>query len=250
MTSFAERPHLLRDKAARTAWSPARMLDIFVLGSWAALFWYLLFSGRTSLYLSSRTSWVVPVGALILSFSVLGRVASLRSSAPESITRARALGAGVLVLPVVAVLALPPASLGAYAATRRSSIAGAGFAPTSVDVSSGQVTLPDVAAALRSRADMRTLQKVAGTDVSFTGFVTRAPGAPADEFLLTRFLISCCVADALSIQVRVVGAPPTGLDNDQWVRVEGQLYPLGREVLVDADDVVKVPKPDDPYISP
>ncbi|MGH2738157.1 MAG: hypothetical protein ACRDHH_05020 [Actinomycetota bacterium] len=38
--------------------------------------------------------------------------------------------------------------------------------------------------------------------------MTRREGSPADEFVLTRFIVSCCVADALSVQVRVVGAPP------------------------------------------
>ena len=73
---------------------------------------------------------------------------------------------------------------------------------------------------------------------------------PADEFVLTRFLISCCVADALSVEARVVGAPPGKFDNDDWVRVRGNFYPLGNEVIVDSSEITRVPKPKRPYLNP
>jgi uncharacterized membrane protein YcgQ (UPF0703/DUF1980 family) len=68
--------------------------------------------------------------------------------------------------------------------------------------------------------------------------------------VLTRFLISCCVADALSVQVRVTGAPPGEFEKDEWVRVTGGLYPLGREVVVQASDIEEVPRPKHPYLNP
>ena len=80
--------------------------------------------------------------------------------------------------------------------------------------------------------------------------MNRDDGAPADEFTLTRFLISCCVADALSVEVRVVGAPPGRFKKDDWVRVTGALYPLNNEVVVDATEVVEVPRPQEPYLNP
>jgi uncharacterized membrane protein YcgQ (UPF0703/DUF1980 family) len=68
--------------------------------------------------------------------------------------------------------------------------------------------------------------------------------------MLTRFLVSCCVADALSVNVRVVGAPPGRFKADEWVRVSGKFYPLGRDVIVDSSDVVPVERPKRPYLSP
>jgi len=72
---------------------------------------------------------------------------------------------------------------------------------------------------------------------------------PADEFVLTRFMISCCVADALSVQVRIVGAPPGKFEEDRWVRVVGTIYPLGQETVVDAARVEGVERPDEPYLN-
>ncbi len=233
----------------RAGLSPVRVASALALASWAGLFWFLIGSGRTSLYLSSRTDWVVPVGAIVLTAALAGRLLSLRTARPEALTRREALAIGLTILPVVTVLALPPASLGSFAADRRSSLASAGFSGDAGDISSGEVTLVDVASALRSGEGMQQLTKRAGAEVGFVGFVTRDPGMPADEFLLTRFLVSCCAADALSIQVRVVGAPPGRFEADQWVRAEGLLYPLGGEVIVDATLVEGVPRPDRPYLN-
>ena len=42
-----------------------------------------------------------------------------------------------------------------------------------------------------------------------------------DEFLLTRLIITCCVADATIAQVRVVGVPPGKFASNDWVNVTG-----------------------------
>ena len=230
-------------------WSTKRLAVGAILIAWAGLFWFLLASGRTSLFLSSRTAWVVPVGAVILTIAGIGRLASARSGA-ETLGGRDALGLGVIALPVVVILALPPTSLTSYAAGRRSSFTGAGFVSSAEDVRAGDLSLADVAGAVRSDEAMQALVSRAGEEVSFTGFVDRDGAMPADEFILTRFMVSCCVADALSVQVRVAGAPPGEFDKDQWVRVVGNMYPLGREVIVDASEIDKVDRPERPYLNP
>lgn len=101
----------------------------------------------------------------------------------------------------------------------------------------------EVAGALRSSEGMKALVARAGEQVTFVGFVSKKKGLPADEFVLTRFLVSCCVADALGVQVRVVDAPLGEIEADQWVRVEGAIYPLGQEVVVDASSVTVIERP-------
>ena len=238
-----------RERATKVV-SPARVLDCLALATWAGLFWFLIGTDRTSLYLSSRTAWVVPTGAIALTVALIGRLLSLRTEDPRPITARSAWGIGLIILPVVAALALPPASLGSFAVQRRSSFTSGAVVTSAEDISSGDLSLMDVAGGLRSREGMRALVDRAGEDVAFTGFVNKQAGAPADEFMLTRFLVGCCVADALSVQVRVVGAPPGRLKPDEWVRVSGSMYPLGREVIVDAREVEKVPRPKRPYLSP
>lgn len=231
-------------------WSPARILTALALAAWAALFWFLLLSGRSSLYLSPRTDWVVPIGALLLSIAAIGRFASARVRSPAPLSARETWGLGVIVFPVAVVLALPPSSLGSFAASKRSSFAGAGFVSSAADVSTGELSLVDIVGAIRSEAASKALVRRAGEEVSFLGFVARDRGMPADEFMLTRFVISCCVADALSVQVRVVGAPPGRLSNDQWVRVSGRFFPLGDQSVVQASTIVNVARPKHPYLNP
>src|ERR671918_564763 len=186
--------------------SPLRVAAGVALAAWAAVFWFLLLSGRTSLYLSSRTAWVVPTGAIVLTVAAAGRLLTARTPREERLPARMSWALGFVVLPAVIVLALPPTALGSYAASRRSLSAGVASGPA---LEAGdRVTLAAVAAGTWSDAAGRALIDRAGTTVTFDGIVTRRAGAPADEFVLTRFIVSCCVADALSVQVRVVGAPP------------------------------------------
>jgi uncharacterized repeat protein (TIGR03943 family) len=226
--------------------SPVRVATAVVLAGWAGLFWFLLVSGRTSLYLSSRTAWVVPTGAIVLTAAAAGRLLTLRTPRDEPLTSRTSWALGFIVFPAVVVLALPPTALGSYAASRRS--LSAGFAGGSGLEAGDRVTLAAVAAGVWSDEARRALVDRAGSRVTFEGIVTRRESSPADEFVLTRFIVSCCVADALSVQVRVVGAPP-GFEEDQWVRVSGTFYPVGREVVVDAASVRAIPQPQDPYLN-
>jgi uncharacterized repeat protein (TIGR03943 family) len=229
--------------------SARRVVTGLVLAAWAASFWWLLVTDRASLYLSSRTSWVIPLGAVLLTLAAVGRLASARTPHPEPLGAREVAGLCLLLVPVVVVAASPAASLGSFAVDRRASFASA-FVSSSEDISKGELTLADVAGATRVPELMNALVGRAGSEVSFVGFVDRDNDMPADEFLLTRFMISCCVADALTVQVRVTGAPPGEFDSDEWVRVTGALYPVEREVIVDAASVVAVPRPDDPYLNP
>jgi putative membrane protein len=240
----------MSDRGIPTSWSPRSVAQAGVMAGWAGLLWFLVISGRTAFYLSSRTDWVVPMGAIILTIATIGRLASARSQRPAALSGKEALAMGAIVIPVVAVLVLPQASLSSFAASRRSSFVGAGFVASAEDIASGELSLPDIAGALRTPEGKKALVARAGDEVSFVGFVTRDEGTPADEFTLTRFLISCCVADALSVEVRVVGAPPGEFKEDAWVRVTGELYPLGEEVAVDASEIEKVPRPKKPYLNP
>ena len=229
-------------------WSSLRLAQVLALASWGGLFWFLLVSGRTSLYLSSRTAWVVPVGAIALTVAAVGRLVTGRTDKPHPLGSRTAWGVGFVLLPVVAILVLPPAALGSYAASRRS--LASGLVSTAPDLASGgEVTLASVAAANWSEDARRSLVRRAGSRVTFEGIVARREGQAADEFMLTRFIVSCCVADALSVQVRVVGAPLGRFDEDQWVRVSGAFYPVGKEVVVDASEIEPIPQPDDPYLN-
>jgi putative membrane protein len=235
---------------SRRAWSPGRVAGGLVLAAWAALFWFLLLTGRDNLYLSTRTSWVVPVGAVLLTAVAVGRLASAPGGSPQPIRSREAWIMGLMVVPVVVVLALPPATLGSFSAGRRAPFSSSGFAGSVGDGGAGPLTLVDVAAAQYSKSGEQALAGRAGQQVDFVGIVTRYADTPAGEFLLTRYIITCCVADATTAQVRVVNVPPGKFQANDWVEVKGPIYPLGKQVIVNATSVEEVARPAKPYITP
>ena len=118
------------------------------------------------------------------------------------------------------------------------------------DIGEGALTLVDVAAGQTSQEGERALAARAGETVRFVGFVSRFDDTPADEFVLTRYVVSCCVADAMIASVRTVNVTPGAFADDAWVEVTGTIYPVGTEVIVQASDIRKVERPDRPYLTP
>ncbi len=232
-------------------WSPSRVAGGLVLAAWAALFWFLALSGRVNLYLSTRTSWVVPIGAVLLTLAAFGRLVAARVRAPEPLHRREAFVMTLMVLPVVVVLALPPATLGSFSATKKTTFSSSAFTSVYGQITSNSpITLLSVAAAQTTTDGAQALAKRGGSQVDFIGIVTRYADTPADEFLLTRYVITCCVADATIVQVRVVNVVPGRFTSNEWVEVKGQIYPIGREVILNASSIDGVPRPARPYITP
>jgi uncharacterized repeat protein (TIGR03943 family) len=108
----------------------------------------------------------------------------------------------------------------------------------------------DIGAAQSFPAAMQQLEARAGEPITLEGFVTHEASAPPDEIVLTRYIMTCCVADATIAQVRVVGLPAGDYPDDEWLRVTGAVYPVGREVLVAADSAEPIPVPEQPYLTP
>jgi putative membrane protein len=230
--------------------SSSRLAGAAVLGAWAVLFWWLLLTGRQDFYLSTRTQWVVPVGATLLTMAALGRLATVRTREREPVRRRDAWAMAAVVAPVVLMMALPPATLGQYSAGKRSSFASVGVVTSASDIGSGDLTLVDVAAGQTTPEGEAALAARAGERVTFVGFVTRYDDTPADELFLTRYVVTCCVADATIAEVRVVNVTPGAFEPDDWVEVTGAIYPIGREVIVNAERVVGVDRPERPYLTP
>lgn len=242
-----------RIRSLRGGWSPSRLAGGLVLTAWAAMFWWLLATGRVNLYLSTNTSWVVPVGAVLLTAAAIGRLASARGSESEPIGRREEVILALMVVPVILVMVLPPATLGSFSASKKTAYSpGVTLSSSFYDdiTSTSEITLLSIAAGQTSNQGSQALAKRAGADVDFIGVASRDPSTPADEFLLTRYVITCCVADATIVQVRVVNVSPGAIQPNDWVEVRGQLYPLGRTMLVNADSVAVVPRPAKPYLTP
>jgi uncharacterized repeat protein (TIGR03943 family) len=216
----------------------ARLARLAAVAAWAALFVVLWATGASSRYLGERTQWLVPFGAVTL----VGAFA-LALAGPRRGGRLRAgegIGLLLLCVPLVGALLVPHAELGAYAASRKSSAFFPAVKPRP-PATPRDVTLLDVKVAQRDDFYALVSHIHRGTRVDLVGVVTHTG---PDSFSLTRFYITCCIADAqpLTIVVRSRARPHV----DEWVRVVG---PLTRDWALAADRVARVPKPREPYLS-
>jgi uncharacterized repeat protein (TIGR03943 family) len=160
----------------------------------------------------------------------------------------------LLLLPLLVLALVAPAPLGAYASRRDASAppppAQAVFPPLPLAVD-GAVNLTMRAFAQRSLYDQS--DTLDGVLVRLTGFVVADPSVP-DGYLLTRFAITCCAADARAFAVPTHGVSLPIPANDTWVSVTGHWIkppPDGPGVVrtagIQAVGANPVKTPDDPY---
>jgi uncharacterized repeat protein (TIGR03943 family) len=156
--------------------------------------------------------------------------------------------AWLLLAPVLALLLIAPPSLGAYALDR---------AGSAVTVRSGGGTFAslDPATAPHQMSLLEFNQRAfegSGEGASFGGAPVRLLGfvgpTKDDGFLVARYSIACCAADALAATAHVVGWDGPVPARDSWVVVEGTFQP-GDETnpKLLTTSVAPIPEPDDPY---
>lgn len=220
---------------------------------WSGFLGWIWLSGNVGDYAGNRTQWVVPTGAIVLGLAALGYfgVAALRLRGSAR-GRGDALGLVILLVPVVAIAAVPKAELGAYAAGKKS---GAAAQPSSkqpvMAPKTGPLTLVDLNYASQYDDAAASVGVVAGRRVAVTGFVTHPEGQPPGTFAVTRFGIACCIADAepFSAQIDPKRAGARAYEDDTWVTVSGTTVERGRRVLVVADRILRVDPPKNRYFS-
>lgn len=161
-----------------------------------------------------------------------------------------------VLLPVLLGLLVPARPLGAGAAGTREITVGslnAAIAPGASTLVSPDSTrnLLDWLIAFDSQPDPAAFNNQPAT---LLGFVYRDSNFSGDRFMLSRFIVSCCVADATPIGVIVQWPAAADLPLDQWVEVSGafqagefngQAMPVLHATAITPTDV-----PRQPYLFP
>jgi uncharacterized repeat protein (TIGR03943 family) len=155
--------------------------------------------------------------------------------------------AWLLLAPVLVLLLVAPQPLGAFSLDRTGSVAsiksgGGVFAALDPSTGPHEMTLLEF--------DQRAFEGTNGA--SFNGSAVQLVGFVGPKsnhgFLVARYSIACCAADALAATADVIGWTGPAPVRDAWVQIVGTFEP-GDEVnprLV-AASVTVVPTPDDPY---
>ncbi len=91
-----------------------------------------------------------------------------------------------------------------------------------------------------------------GQKVNINGFVFYPKDLPANYLMLSRFVITCCAADAypVALPVKFVGTRQT-YPQDSWLQVKGkaivETFSGSRQLVIDASEIKPIKAPQNPY---
>lgn len=164
------------------------------------------------------------------------------------------LGLLIVALPLVLGWFVPPQPLGADAISNREIDIGA---LSSVAVPGGNTGMGLVAGEKNildwlSGFQHEDVNSFVGQEAHVIGFVYRDERFSEDEFMIGRFVLSCCVADAAPVGLVVQTADAAQYATDQWLDVRGHFVVgsfagVSMPILV-ADTIASTETPQQPYL--
>jgi uncharacterized repeat protein (TIGR03943 family) len=93
-----------------------------------------------------------------------------------------------------------------------------------------------------------------GKKMEISGFVYHEDNMKPNQFVVARFSVSCCSADASPFGVMVESSKANLFAKDSWVKVTGVIGKTtydGNDIMkLDAEKIEKIPKAKDPYVYP
>lgn len=164
---------------------------------------------------------------------------------------------GLLAIPLLLTLLVPPHALASFSAMQRGpQIAGLGVIRgasavkrVSLSIDTKTFSMEDWVGALSADpnpADYR------GKPVSVTGLVVHDPAStPKGYFMVIRYLVTCCIADARPVGLIVKDSSNGALKDNQWVTVSGTMGSAedsGQKIAVVLPKTMKQVKAGNPYI--
>jgi uncharacterized repeat protein (TIGR03943 family) len=217
-------------------------------------------SGKLYFYIGPRFGWlaIVAVGLLVLlagSYNLVARQREGHDHDHDEGERAPIWPLLIVALPLALGTIIPARPLGASAVPNRGVATDMAVA---VDQSGSRLSivpsernLLDWVRLISANPDPAALD---GEEADVLGFVYRDPRFGDDQFMVARFTITCCVADALAIGVVVSADDASEYPTDTWVRVQGSFHEgvldgTAMPVLV-ADEITPVQPPEQPYLYP
>lgn len=242
-----------------------RTLQALILAGLGVFLLEKIWSGTLYWYINSRFLPLIllaALGLLILAQTILPRrrPAGVEPEhdhhSHDHGEAAPAWGLFAVALPVILGLLIPARPLGAAA------IANKGVNTSAPLVAGGGQTVTlDIAPVDRNILDWVRMFNYASDPASLSGqpadvigFVYQDSRLGQNEFLVGRFAINCCVADALAIGMAVQWPGASSLAANSWVRVRGPVEAStvgGQRIpLIRAESVDQVPEPAQPYLYP
>jgi uncharacterized repeat protein (TIGR03943 family) len=229
---------------------------IFMVGMYIQ---FLNFTGGLSYYIHPRYFDFTYVGGTVCVFvGIVGIIYYLKNAekvkrneffkSALSVSRAYVF---ILILLIIGFL-IPPQTLSSRAAGNRFTETELGFAQREVTVyekfakDDASLSIEDWVNELKFNSDPETF---VGRELDITGFVFLREDIEEDSFLISRFVVRCCVVDATPIGLKVKKTSEFNFKEDTWINVKGSFeVEDDNTLIVIPESVNQVEVPDNPYI--
>jgi len=242
-----------------------RTYQALILGGLGIFLFSKVINGRVLLYINQRFVILVLLAAVALIFLAQFILRERPPAQAEAQESGRQNGwqngqAGwalwLLALPLLIGILAPERPLGAGVLAVR------GISTTSTYViQSASTRALEIPSTQRSVLDwIRAVNEApdhsafAGQPADVTGFVYHDSRLGPGQFMVARFSIACCVADASAIGMVVDWSESAALQSNQWVRVRGPVHIIEMEskpiAAIQAVSLEPIPEPVQPYLFP
>ena len=237
--------------------SPIALTKAAMLLALGIYFVWVIASGSLANYINERFAWLSYLAAAVfLLLGVWNLVFILRGSSSERDHHGDTLSWGTLAIvaiPLVLGTLVPSRPLGAEAVGGSIAITNAAAA---ANVS--QFTIDplkrNVLDWLRVFNSVTDFSELDGEQADLIGFVYREPTFDDDQFMIARYSISCCVADASALGVPAAWADTATLEQGQWVRVQGAFqtgsFRDNLLPILQVASIEPIEQPEHPYLYP
>lgn len=190
----------------------------------------LMLTGNLSNYINIRFQWLTLVAVVL--FGVLGLWSAYQlvtgRTARISLDNTGFMHGSfnwpsivIVSIPLLFALAIPSQPLGASAVNGGVSMNPVGVAARNViNIPPEQRNILDWLREFNQEPEAAVFN---GQPVDVIGFIYREPSYGEDQFMLTRYTMSCCVADAFAVGLPVMFDDASDWETGVWVRITGYL---------------------------
>lgn len=223
----------------------------------AAYFAYNIVSGNVTNYINARFIWLSYLAAAILAlFGIISAYVAMQprdgAALRENHINTRWGFLAIAAFPLLIGVLLPSRPLGAEAVNGSISLSVGSFGVA--QAGQKDPLQRNVLDWLRVFSQTATASNFDQQAADVIGFIYREPTFPPDHFMVARFTVSCCVADAGAIGMPVYWPDAEQFADGEWVQVRG-LFQAGvfRDTtmpILQAETIALVAEPEHPYLYP
>ena len=266
--SSGKNPTDRRSQKFNTYWVLS-LLDVLAIMAWGVLLLKYWLTGKLNLLIHPNYFWLAVVtGVLLLVVGILKamqviwtlrqRGKGARRSNPPTVAHISLFPPGwsnaLLLATAIVGLVVTPKAFSSQTAIAR------GLTETvTLTRSQPQAFRSSIKPEERSLIDwVRTLNvypepdAYTGQKVKVQGFVVHSPELPAQYMLLSRFVITCCAADAYPVGLPVkLNQDRKAYAPDTWLEIKGEMFAEmlqdKRQLVIEASSLEQITEPKNPY---